>query len=68
MLFKARIIGKTEWEPDNEIQQVDFFHKDTLTKEIHEWNKKRINDAYENKTSIVFYKTYACLNIWRLIA
>lgn len=50
-LFKARIKGQIEWKPDNEIQQIGFFEKTNLPSQIHPWNIKRINDAYENKKS-----------------
>lgn len=50
-LFKARIKGQIEWKPDNEIQQIGFFERTNLPSQIHPWNIKRINDAYENKKS-----------------
>lgn len=50
-LFKARIKGKIEWEPNSEIQQIEFFERDALPSQIHQWNIKRINDAYDNKIS-----------------
>lgn len=50
-LFKARIKGQTEWKPNNEIQQIGFFERNALPQQIHPWNIKRINDAYENKIS-----------------
>lgn len=50
-LFKARIKGQTEWKPNNEIQQIAFFSRNDLPSQIHPWNVKRINDAYENKKS-----------------
>lgn len=50
-LFKAKITGKKEWKPNDEIQKIDFFEKNNLPTQIHPWNIKRINDAYENKIS-----------------
>lgn len=50
-LFKARIKEQVEWKPNNEIQQIDFFARNALPSQIHPWNIKRINDAYENKLS-----------------
>ena len=50
-LFKGRIKGQTKWIPNNEIQQKAFFEKNALPTQIHPWNIKRINDAYENKVS-----------------
>lgn len=50
-LFKARIKGRIEWKPNNEIQQIDFFARNSLPTQIHPLNIKRINDAYENKIS-----------------
>lgn len=50
-LFKARIKGQIEWKPNDEIQQIGFFARNALPSQIHPWNIKRINDAYENKMS-----------------
>lgn len=46
-LIKAIIKGKVEWKSNSEIQQIGFFGKDELPSQIHPWNVKRINDAYE---------------------
>jgi 8-oxo-dGTP diphosphatase len=51
LLFKANIKEQMEWTTNNEIDQVAFFNKDNLPPELHHWNKKRIEDAYENKFS-----------------
>ncbi|GKX66424.1 hypothetical protein [Inconstantimicrobium mannanitabidum] len=51
LLFKAKIKGQVDWQPDDEIQQISFFEKNNLPTQIHPRNIKRINDAYENKTS-----------------
>lgn len=53
LLFKARIIGQNKWMPNNEIQQIGFFDKDSLPSPIHPWNITRINDAYDNKISYI---------------
>ena len=50
-LFKAKIKGQVDWKPNDEIQKIDFFEKDSIPTQIHPWNIKRIKDAYENKTS-----------------
>lgn len=50
-LFKAKIKGEIEWKPNDEIQQIDFFPRNALPSQIHQWNIKRINDAFDNKTS-----------------
>lgn len=50
-LFKARIKRQIEWKPNNEIQQIAFLEKDALPSQMHPWNIKRINDAYEGKVS-----------------
>lgn len=51
LLFKAKIKGQVDWQPNDEIQQISFFEKNNLPTQIHTRNIKRINDAYENKTS-----------------
>lgn len=50
-LFKAKIKRQIEWKPNDEIQQIGFFERNALPSQIHPWNIKRINDAYENKMS-----------------
>lgn len=37
--------------PNNEIVEMAFFERDKLRSQIHPWNIKRINNAYENKKS-----------------
>lgn len=51
LLFKAKIKGQIEWKSNNEIQQIDFFPRNALPSQIHPWNIKRINDAFDNKIS-----------------
>jgi 8-oxo-dGTP diphosphatase len=51
LLFKANIKEQMEWTTHNEIDQIAFFNKDNLPLELHPWNKKRIEDVYENKFS-----------------
>lgn len=50
-LFKATIINRIEWEPNEEIEQVQFFERKKLPEQIHPWNIKRMDDALENKIS-----------------
>jgi len=52
-LFKCKIIEQVGIH-DNEIEQVAFFTRDNLPTQIHPWNIKRINDAYENKISNIY--------------
>jgi 8-oxo-dGTP diphosphatase len=47
LLFKADITDQVDWKTNDEIDQVAFFHKDHLPRELHPWNQKRINDAYQ---------------------
>ncbi|MBM7585498.1 ADP-ribose pyrophosphatase YjhB (NUDIX family) [Bacillus pakistanensis] len=51
LLFKARIIQKAEFVPNGEIEQIAFFDKGDLPKEMHPWNMKRIYDAFNDKVS-----------------
>lgn len=53
LLFKCKIIEHTGVH-DNEIDQIDFFEKNKLPTQIHPWNIKRINDAYENRISNIW--------------
>lgn len=53
LLFKCKIVGQTGVH-DNEVEQVEFFEKDKLPAQIHPWNIKRIDDAYENKVSNIW--------------
>ncbi len=50
-LFRAKIFTRIEWEPNEEIEQVQFFKREKLPEQIHPWNIKRIDDALENKIS-----------------
>ena len=53
LLFKARISGKNNWKPNEEITDINFFEKGNLPVQIHPWNIKRINDIYEGKVSYI---------------
>jgi ADP-ribose pyrophosphatase YjhB (NUDIX family) len=53
LLFKCKIIEQVGIY-DNEIEQIAFFTRDDLPTQIHPWNIKRINDAYENKISNIY--------------
>ncbi|MBP1916068.1 ADP-ribose pyrophosphatase YjhB (NUDIX family) [Lederbergia galactosidilyticus] len=50
-LFKAAILKRIDWKPNDEIEQVQFFEREKLPEQIHPWNIKRIDDALENKIS-----------------
>lgn len=51
LLFRAKIIDRILWESNDEIEQVNFFERNSLPSAIHPWNVKRINDAFNNKKS-----------------
>lgn len=51
LLFKARILEKNNWKPNEEITEIDFFEKESLPAQIHPWNIKRIDDIYDGKMS-----------------
>ncbi|TLS37170.1 NUDIX hydrolase [Pseudalkalibacillus caeni] len=51
LLFKATITGETGWWPNDEIEQIEFFERDNLPERLHPRNRKRIEDAYNNKVS-----------------
>jgi ADP-ribose pyrophosphatase YjhB (NUDIX family) len=51
LLFRTRIVEKNDWEPNDEIEQVAFFERTNLPSQLHPWNIKRIDDAYNNKVS-----------------
>ncbi|WP_062104269.1 NUDIX hydrolase [Bacillus niameyensis] len=48
-LFRATILNRIDWKPNEEIEQVQFFEREKLPEQIHPWNIKRIDDALENK-------------------
>lgn len=53
LLFKGKIVGQTAWQPNEEIQGTGFFEKDRLPEQMHPWNVRRIQDAFENQSSIL---------------
>ncbi|MBS4176863.1 hypothetical protein [Lederbergia citrea] len=46
-----RVAFSFQWEPNNEIEQVDFFARSDLPSQLHPWNVKRIEDAFNNKVA-----------------
>lgn len=53
-LFKLKIIGENPWQPNDEIERIQFFERNRLPLQIHLWNIKRINDVYDNKISQLY--------------
>jgi ADP-ribose pyrophosphatase YjhB (NUDIX family) len=51
LLFRTRIVEQKKWEPNDEIEKVAFFERTNLPSQLHPWNIKRIDDAYNNKVS-----------------
>jgi 8-oxo-dGTP diphosphatase len=51
LLFKGTMVEEGDFESNEEIEDVKFFHKNALPAQIHPWNIKRINDVFERKTS-----------------
>jgi 8-oxo-dGTP diphosphatase len=51
LMFRARIIDQIGWEPNEEIEQIAFFERINLPSQLHPWNVKRIEDAFNNKVS-----------------
>lgn len=51
LLFKGTMVAEGDFESNEEIDDVKFFHKNALPAQIHPWNIKRINDVFESKSS-----------------
>lgn len=51
LLFKGTMVAEDDFESNEEIEDVKFFHKNALPAQIHPWNIKRINDVFEGKSS-----------------
>jgi 8-oxo-dGTP diphosphatase len=51
LLFRAEILHKGTFIPNEEIQQIGFFDAERLPELMHPWNKKRIYDAFTEMES-----------------
>ncbi|OOE12423.1 NUDIX hydrolase [Fictibacillus arsenicus] len=51
LLFRATIIGQQNWATNDEIEEFGFFPKEQLPLQLHSWNRKRIEDAFQNLKS-----------------
>jgi 8-oxo-dGTP diphosphatase len=51
LLFRATVTGKENWTTNDEIEEIGFFPREQLPHQLHAWNRKRINDAYQNLRS-----------------
>jgi 8-oxo-dGTP diphosphatase len=51
LLFRANITGQQNWTTNDEIEEISFFPREQLPHQLHAWNRKRINDAYQNLRS-----------------
>ncbi len=52
LAIRAEIIGREDWQPDNEISEVGFFAEDSLP-EMREGTLIRINDAFSNNVGVL---------------
>lgn len=51
LLFRATITGQEKWTINDEIEEIGFFPREQLPHQLHAWNRKRIDDAYQNLKS-----------------
>ena len=51
LLFRATIIGQENWNTNDEIEEIGFFPREQLPFQLHAWNRKRIEDAFQNLKS-----------------
>jgi 8-oxo-dGTP diphosphatase len=51
LLFRATMIAQEKWTANDEIEETGFFPRNQLPHKLHAWNRKRINDAYQNLRS-----------------
>ena len=51
--IEARIVSRSEWQPNEEISQAGFFAQDELPQPMHSNTAVRIQDAFEKKTGII---------------
>jgi len=51
--FAAKIVGQEEWQPNDEIAEVTFFHPEDLPENMAFNAKLRIEDAYQGLTGVM---------------
>ena len=51
--IQAEIIGRTTWQPNEEITECGFFRREELPNPMNEAAKVRIIDAFEGKTGVL---------------
>jgi 8-oxo-dGTP diphosphatase len=51
LLFRAIKTGQENWTTNDEIEEIGFFPREQLPHQLHAWNRRRIDDAYQNLKS-----------------
>ena len=53
LVIEAEIIGKEEWQPNQEISEMGFFFRDELPQPMHPKTQERIQDAFDGKIGFI---------------
>jgi len=51
--IKAGIVGRSGWQPDEEIAECGFFGLDELPQPMHAGTEQRIRDAFEGLVGVM---------------
>lgn len=51
--FVARIVGRSPWQPNNEIAEIGFFERDELPQPMRQRTHERIADAFAGERGVV---------------